>query len=78
MSKLNATASKQEADWNAEADLRHLIEAEKIKKDKKRHRAAMKKHKEQMDALQSIQNTPNQQNGAGMQQGGSMPTNGAY
>lgn len=41
-------------DWMAESDLRTLIDAEKIKKDKGRYGAAMKKHKEMMDAMKGI------------------------
>ena len=40
--------------WQAECDLRCLIDAEKIKKDKKRYAAAMKAHKEQMAALKNV------------------------
>lgn len=42
--------------WQAEDDLRTLINAEKIKADKARLAAAMKKHKEQMKALEAIRN----------------------
>ena len=40
--------------YMAESDLRTLIEAEKIKKDKTRLGAAMKCHAEQMQALAAI------------------------
>ena len=40
--------------YQAEADLRSLIEAEKIKKDSQRHKAAMGKHKELSAALNNI------------------------
>ena len=43
-----------EADFRAESDMRTLIEAEKIKKDKGRMSAALKKGKEQRDALASV------------------------
>ena len=41
-------------DLQAHQDLHHLVEAEKIKKDRKRHAAAMKKHAEMTAALQNI------------------------
>lgn len=37
-----------DSEWRAESDLRTLIEAEKIKKDKKRFAAAQAKAKDQM------------------------------
>jgi hypothetical protein len=40
--------------WMADSDLRTLIEAEKIKKDKARFAAAMKMHKEMTAALAGI------------------------
>ncbi len=43
-----------EEDFRAESDMRTLIEAEKIKKDKGRMSAALKKGKEQRDALASV------------------------
>jgi hypothetical protein len=43
-----------EADFRAEGDMRSLIEAEKIKKDKGRMSAALKKGREQRDALASV------------------------
>lgn len=43
-----------EADFHAESDMRSLIEAEKIKKDKGRMFAALKKGREQRDALASV------------------------
>ena len=45
---------QSEKDWEAESDLRTLVDAEKIKADPKRVKAAMAKRKEQMDALQNI------------------------
>ena len=47
-------AHNSEADFRAESDMRSLIEAEKIKKDKGRMSAAMKKGREQRDALTSV------------------------
>lgn len=45
---------KEMQDWDAHADLRTLIEAAKIHKDKPRHKRAMSKHQEMMAALQHI------------------------
>lgn len=42
-------------EYQAECDLRTLIDAEKIKKDKPRLSAAMKKHEEMMTAMQSVE-----------------------
>lgn len=42
---------KAENDWEAESDLRTLIEAEKIKADKQRLKRAMAKRKELQTAL---------------------------
>ena len=42
-------------DFEAESDLRHLIEAAKIGKDKPRLKRAMVMAKEQMDALKSVE-----------------------
>jgi hypothetical protein len=44
----------QDKDWQAECDLRTLIDAEKIKKDKARHSAALKKHAEMMADMENI------------------------
>ncbi len=52
--KMEKEEEKREAEYRADSDLRLLIEAEKIKKDKPRYAAAMKMHKEQLDALQNI------------------------
>lgn len=43
-----------ERDWRAESDLHTLIEAEKIKRDQKRLRAAMKKRKEMEKDLDRV------------------------
>lgn len=43
-----------ESDWRAKSDLRTLVEAEKIKKDKKRFAAAQAKAKEQMMEVASV------------------------
>ena len=51
--KVNAI-SAEEKNWRAEDDLRTLIEAEKIKADKSRLRAAMAKKKEQMKQLEKL------------------------
>lgn len=44
----------EENDWMAEDDLRTLIAAEKIKQDKSRLAAAMKKKREMAKALANI------------------------
>lgn len=49
-----AAAPMMDKEWMAENDLRTLIDAEKIKKDKNRYAAAMKCHAEQMKALAAI------------------------
>ncbi len=43
-----------EEDFRAESDMRALIESEKIKLDKGRMSAALKKGREQRDALASV------------------------
>ena len=49
-------------DWQAESDLRTLIEAEKIRKDKGRMAAAMKKRAEMTAALAAVdKGTPNKE-----------------
>lgn len=46
---------KQEQEWQAENDLRTLIDAEKIKRDPKRLKAAMAKRKEMKKDLDAIE-----------------------
>jgi len=46
--------AKQEKEWRADADLRTMIEAEKIKKDKARYAAAMKMRDEMMKGLEKV------------------------
>ena len=48
------TKPPSDEDFRAENDMRSLIDAEKIKKDKGRFSAAMKKGREQRDALTSV------------------------
>lgn len=55
MTKSKGKMSAEEKAYQAEWDLKTLIEAEKIKKDKSRLSAAMKAHAEQMKSLQSIE-----------------------
>ena len=45
---------KVDKEYQAECDLRTLVEAEKIRKDKPRLTSAMKKRKEQIAALQKV------------------------
>ena len=53
-SKSGTSHIPSEVDFQAESDMRSLIESEKIKKDKGRMSAAMKKGREQRDALASV------------------------
>lgn len=46
--------SAQDKEYMAESDLRTMVEAEKIKRDKPRMAAAMKKHKDMMAAMENI------------------------
>jgi hypothetical protein len=50
-----AEMARQEKKWQAEHDLRTLIEAEKIKKDKARFNAALKAHAEATKEVAKIQ-----------------------
>ena len=47
-------AAKADDDWRAEGDLRTLIEAEKIRKDAGRYKAAMAKRAELKKELEAI------------------------
>lgn len=51
---MNAIASKSEADWCAEDDMRTLMEAEKIKADPKRLKAARAMAKTKVAAMTKI------------------------
>ena len=42
-------------DWQAESDMRTLAEAEEIRKDPKRLKAALAKAKEKIEELQKLQ-----------------------
>lgn len=46
---------KSEDEWRVEDDLRTLMRAEEVKKDPKRHKAALAKAKEKLTELQSLQ-----------------------
>jgi len=48
-------SDKSEQDWRAESDMRALAEAEEIRKDPKRLKAALAKAKEKIAELQSLQ-----------------------
>jgi hypothetical protein len=48
----NATLGGMDESWRAESDLRTLIEAQVIRNDPKRFKAAQKKAKEQAEALE--------------------------
>lgn len=49
-----ATAMSEDNKWKAESDLRTLIEAEEIRKDSKRMKAAMAVAKEKREAMTAI------------------------
>jgi len=49
-----STAPKSDNDWRAESDLRTLMEAQKIKSDKGRFRAALAKRDEMREQLGGI------------------------
>lgn len=49
-----AVAPGMDPEYQAECDMKTLIDAEKIKKDKTRLTAAMKKAREQRDAMNSV------------------------
>ncbi len=53
-SKSGTSHVSTEEDFRAESDMRTLIESEKIKLDKGRMSAALKKGREQRDALVSV------------------------
>ncbi|MDP2618638.1 MAG: hypothetical protein Q8P46_00435 [Hyphomicrobiales bacterium] len=54
MKMVQPMATGEDKEWQAESDLRALIEAEKIKRDEPRMRAAMEKRKAMADALANI------------------------
>lgn len=55
MAKDTAVAGMpNEQDWMAENDMRTLVEAEKIRKDKKRLSAALKKRDEMVAAMAAV------------------------
>jgi len=49
--------AKMEKQYRAEDDLRSLIEAEKVKKDSARMKAAMALRKEKIAAMEALDNT---------------------
>ena len=55
MSKKSNAVAGPDKDWQAESDLRTLMEAQKIMADKGRLAAAMAKHGEMKDNLDSVQ-----------------------
>ena len=52
--KETARERKQREKWEADEDLRHLREAEAIKRDKKRYSRAMKMAQDEMKALSAV------------------------
>lgn len=57
MAKSGAMPMGMDKDWQAECDLRCLIDAEKIKRDKKRYTAAMAAHKKMKADLEAVGKT---------------------
>ena len=51
---IKATMAAEEREWAAENDLRTLIEAEKVRLDGKRLKAAMRKKRELASALRKV------------------------
>lgn len=49
----------EERDWKAESDLRTMIEAEKVRRDPERMKAAMEKRKELIEAASAIKEKAN-------------------
>lgn len=54
MAKNDASVSSAPDDWKVESDMRTLTEAEEIKKDPKRYKAAIAKAKEKMAELAAL------------------------
>ena len=54
MAKNSTRPIGMDRDWQAESDMRALAEAEEIRKDPKRLKAALAKAKEKIAELQSI------------------------
>jgi hypothetical protein len=52
-----AIAGNPDMKWRAESDMRTLVEAEVIKADKKRYKAAQACAKEQAEGLEQVFNT---------------------
>ena len=50
-----STGIGMDKDWQAEDDMRTLARAEEIRKDPKRHKAALAKAKEKIAELQNLQ-----------------------
>lgn len=54
----NISMDDSEAEWQAKSDMRTLAEAEEIRKDPKRYKAAMEKAKEKLAEIQSLLDAP--------------------
>lgn len=54
MAKNSTNSIGMDRDWQAESDMRTLAQAEEIRKDPKRLKAALAKAKEKIAELQSI------------------------
>lgn len=53
-----ATGIAMDKEWQAESDMRTLAEAEEIRKDPKRLKAALAKAREKIEELQKLQPAP--------------------
>jgi len=58
--KSSSVCCVSDDDWRAESDLRTLIEAEKIKKDKKRYAAAKEVAKNQLMEVAAVASEENE------------------
>lgn len=54
MAKLKNSAVAPDDDWQARSDVQTLMEAHKIKADKKRHAAAKRHARQQLKAMQGV------------------------
>lgn len=54
MKAASLSSDEREAEWRAESDMRRLAEAEEIRRDPKRMKAALAKAKEKISELQSL------------------------
>ena len=50
----SSSVTMEDKDWRAESDMRTLIDAQEIMKDKARYKAAMAEAKKRMAAMQAV------------------------